>query len=69
MAKQTTERYHPGNLPDSPDGLIQFLFDELWRIAQAISAHIVGATVTQLGLIVPVTPVPTVAQQIGRAHV
>jgi hypothetical protein len=62
MGKQTTERYYPGNLPDNASALIPFLFDELWRIAQAITAHIVGMNAQQLGLVVPVTTVPSDAQ-------
>lgn len=62
MAKPTTERYYPGNLPDDAQSLIPFLFDELWRISQAISEHIVGMAAQQLGLIVPTSPVPNEAQ-------
>ncbi len=62
MGKPTTEQYYPGNLPDEPQALIPYLFDELWRIAAAIRGHIVGANVTQTGLLVAVTPVPALAQ-------
>lgn len=62
MGKPTTEHYYPGNLPGQAQALIPFLFDELWRIAAAIRGHVVGANVTQTDLIVPVTPVPAVAQ-------
>jgi hypothetical protein len=62
MGKPTTERYHPGNLPDDAQALIPFLFDELWRIAQAISGHIVGMNVVQTGLIIPIAAVPVTQQ-------
>ena len=62
MGKPTTEAYAPANLPDTPEALIPFLFDELWRISEAIRGHIVGCNVTQLGLLIPVTPVPAEAQ-------
>ncbi len=61
MGKSTTERYYPGNLPDTPEALIPFLFDELWRIANSLQAHIVGCTVTQTQLSVATSPTPTEA--------
>jgi hypothetical protein len=57
--KIPTRPYLPGNVPDTPAALIQFLFDELYRIAAAINPFPVSLVVKQIGLIVAVTPVPT----------
>lgn len=59
MSKPPVERYRPGNVPDTPEALIPFLFDELFRIATAIYAHVVALIVGQSNLEIPVTPVPT----------
>ena len=58
MAKRPADRYHPGNLPDSLPGLIQFLYDELWRIADALNRFPVGLNVDETLLAVPISPVP-----------
>jgi hypothetical protein len=55
--KEPTARYSPGSIP-SVEGLPEFLQDELWRIATAISAFPVTLNIEQVGLIVPITPVP-----------
>lgn len=59
MSKQPPPRYTPGNLPDTGDGLIQFLFDELPRIAAALNKFPSGMSVSQAVNDVPVTTVPT----------
>ena len=59
MSKTPPERYVPGNIPDSVDGLIQFLYDELPRISAAMLALPVGVSVNEQGVTIPVTTVPT----------
>lgn len=60
MANKTQgENYTPGNLPDTADGLIQFLYDELWRIAIALERFPAGFSVNELNTTIPVTTVPT----------
>ena len=56
--KGPVERYSPGNLPDSPDGLIEFLYDELPRIATAMNEFPVGINVREEDPAVPVELVP-----------
>jgi hypothetical protein len=59
MANKTpTQRYVPGNVPDTPAALIQFLFDELYRIASAINPFPITLNIEQVGLIIPISPVP-----------
>jgi hypothetical protein len=56
MANKTpTQRYVPGNVPNTPEALIQFLFDELYRIAAAINPFPVTLNIEQDGLIIPVS--------------
>jgi hypothetical protein len=54
MAKKLIERDRPGIIPDDPDGLIQFLYDELWRIAAAMENFIAGVTVEEFAAAVPI---------------
>ena len=58
MAKQPSERYVPGNIPDTLPGLIQFLYDELPRISQALNEFPVGLNVAQSEPGVPITTIP-----------
>lgn len=62
MAKPTPDRYRPGIVPDTPEALIPFLYDELYRIAIALYDHVVGLIVGQANLVVAVTPTPVWAQ-------
>lgn len=57
--KTSVERYYPGNLPDTPAGLIQFLYDELWRISEAFAAFPAGVSVDETDPAVPVSPAGT----------
>jgi len=54
--KATTEKYYPSNVPDTPAGLIQYLYDELWRISTAINAAPAAVSVEQAGAAAPVAP-------------
>jgi len=56
--KAPIDRYTPGNLPDTADGLIQFLLDELERIAAAMNEFPVGINVGEVQIGVPVTTIP-----------
>lgn len=56
--KTQTERYAPGNLPATAEGLIQFLFDELPRIAAALNSFPVALNVFESHGGVPVDTVP-----------
>ncbi len=58
MAKRPAEKYYPGNIPDTLPALIQFLYDEFWRISEAISAFPVGLNVIELEPSVPVDTTP-----------
>ena len=59
MAKQPSERYVPGNIPDTLPVLIQFLYDELPRISQALNEFPVGLNVSQSVPGVPINLIPT----------
>ena len=56
MAKRNPDRYVPGNLPNTTEGLIQFLYDELPRISAALLALPAGISVRELAA-VPISPV------------
>ncbi len=58
MSKRPSERYVPGNIPDTLPGLVQFLYDELPRISQALNEFPVGLNVNQSE---PAVPIGTVA--------
>ena len=58
MAKQPSERYRPGNIPETLPGLIQFLYDEFPRIAQALNEFPVGVNVTGTEPAVPIGTTP-----------
>lgn len=57
--KQQPDKYVPANLPDTLPGLIQFLYDELWRISAAMNKFPTAISVAQTALDVPITPIPT----------
>ena len=57
--KVPVDRYRPGTLPDTGDDLIQFLFDELVRIAAAINTFPVALNVSESQAGVPVDTIPT----------
>lgn len=61
MAKRPAERYVPANIPDTLPALVQFLYDELWRISRALNEFPVGLNVTedQAGISVDTTPQET----------
>jgi hypothetical protein len=59
MAKQPSEKYYPGNIPDTLPALVQFLFDELWRISRALNEFPVALNVSEIEIGVPVTTTPT----------
>jgi len=59
MPKRPSERYVPGDIPDTLPGLIQFLYDELPRIAQALNEFPVGVNVQQSVPGVPINLIPT----------
>ena len=58
MSKRASERYVPGNIPDTLPGLVQFVYDELPRISQALNEFPVGLNVAQAE---PAVPIGTVA--------
>lgn len=58
MSKTPTERYLPGILPNTAEGLIQFFYDELPRIATALNAFPVGLNVEQAEAAVPIGTTP-----------
>lgn len=59
MAKRPSEKYVPGNIPDTLPGIVQFLYDELPRIAQALNEFPVGMNVSENQPGVPITTTPT----------
>ena len=59
MSKRPSEKYYPGNVPDTLPALVQFLFDELFRISEAIRAFPVGMNVKEARIGVPITTTPT----------
>ncbi len=54
MAKRPSEKYYPGNIPNTLPALVQFLYDELPRIAQALNEFPVGLNVDQAEAAVPI---------------
>jgi hypothetical protein len=56
--KTPGERYVPGNIPETPEALIQFLFDELPRISSALNKFPALLVVKQDDLIVPIGLLP-----------
>ena len=54
MSKKLIEKYRPGIIPDDPGALIPFLYDEFWRISQAMENYIAGVTVEELAAAVPI---------------
>lgn len=56
--KVPTERYTPASVP-SVEGLPQFLYDELWRIATAIEPFPITLNIKMLGMLVGIGPTPT----------
>jgi hypothetical protein len=60
--KRPTERYVPGNVPDTLPGLVQFLYDELWRIATAINPFPISLNIEQFELLADVAPLPQLTQ-------
>ena len=59
MAKRNPDRYVPGNLPNTTEGLIQFLYDELPRISAAINRLPAGVSVKEVAAAIPITTIPT----------
>jgi hypothetical protein len=57
--KVPTEPYYPGNLPDTLPGLIQFLYDELWRISTAIRPFPISNNVQEVQAGIPVDTTET----------
>ena len=55
--KRPSERYVPGDIPDSLPGLIQFLYDELPRISQALNEFPVGLNMSQALAAIPIDTV------------
>ena len=54
MPKKLIDRYTPGIIPDTPAGLIQFLYDELPRIQAALNPFAAGVGVSESALAVPI---------------
>jgi hypothetical protein len=57
--KRPVERYRPSSTPDTPDGLIPFLTEELNRIAISFEALGAGAGVLESAAAVPISPAGT----------
>ena len=53
-SKQLIERYLPANLPDDTSGIIAFLYDELWRIANGMETYKAGLSVEEVAIDVPI---------------
>ena len=58
--KRPSEKYVPADIPDTLPGLVQFLYDELPRISQALNEFPVGLNVAQSE---PAVPIGTVEVQ------